>query len=55
MEIFSCQDRDFYTEKVTITLFEPVREKTNNLGSRPGPTQNRAVQLQMERGWKFWI
>ena len=32
--------------------FEPVREKTNNLGS----DTNQAVQSQkMVRGWKFWI
>ena len=34
--------------------FEPVREKTNNLGSRSDT--NRAVQSQkMARGWEFWI
>ena len=35
--------------------FEPVCEKTNNLGSDQVNT-NWAVQSQkMVRGWKFWI
>ena len=35
---------------------EPVREKTNSLGFRPGPTQTSLHQSQkMVRGWKFWI
>ena len=38
---------------LTHCIFEPVREKTNNLGSNH---TNRAVQSQkMVRGWQFWI
>ena len=35
-----------------VIVNEPVRKKTNNLGS----DINRTVQSQkMVRGWKFWI
>ena len=30
---------DYATQKQDIYILEPVHEKTNNLGFRPGPTQ----------------
>ena len=40
---------------LTITLFEPRREKTCLWGFQPGET-NRPVQLQrLARGRTFWI
>ena len=37
------------------TIYEPSREKTNNVVSDKSDT-NQAVQAQkMARGWKFWI
>ena len=34
--------------RITSIIIEPVREKTNNLGFRPGPTQNG---LYSHRKW----
>ena len=44
------------TIKSWALLNEPVREKTNNLGSDQVSDTNRPVQSKkMVRGWKFWI
>ena len=53
--IFSWDQRTQCLQNKKQQTFEPVREKTNNLG----PTRSdrdRAVQSQkMDRDWKFWI